>query len=161
MECIHETANNKELTVAIIAIVISVITLIVSSIISIYAVSQSKKMNKTNLSFNFLLTIFEEHLVEIIPDSYRYIRFDVHDKLTDTVKLRDALLDMLNRSRYYKFTDKEFYKELKEAQSDLENYLVTNEGKLYEQDEQAEVWSNINGKLCKIYKIVENKQNKT
>ena len=62
---------------------------------------------------------------------------------------------MLKSALYFKYTNRDFYKELKCKINELESYLAEcGNNRNYEQDEQAEEFKIINEKIEAIYKCV-------
>ena len=99
---------------------------------------QTERINHSNSMAKYYNVIFDEFLIYKIPEARRYIRFE-DERLTDFSKLVDELDAMLRSALYFKYTNRDFYKELKCKINELESYLAEcGNNHNYEQDEQAE-----------------------
>ena len=67
---------------------------------------------------------------------------------------QEAITTLLLRMRFYKYYDKKYYNLLQQEVQQLEDYIVNNDGKLFEIDEQAKVVDKISQSTERIYKLV-------
>lgn len=97
--------------------------------------------------------IFDEFLIERIPKARTYLRFE-SNKLVDSDQLSDTLADLLNTILYFRYADKKFYELLHSQIQDIEDFVLECGNKQFVQEEQGRVFDQIQEKLEKLYKIV-------
>ena len=139
--------------VPIIAIVLSALSIISSIICFIITFLQNKKINKINMNARIYSKIFDEFLIERIPKARTYLRFE-SNKLVDSDQLSDTLADLLNTILYFRYADKKFYELLHSQIQDIEDFVLECGNKQFVQEEQGRVFDQIQEKLEKLYKIV-------
>lgn len=139
--------------VPIIAIVLSALSIISSIICFIITFLQNKKINKINMNARIYSEIFDEFLIERIPKARTYLRFE-SNKLVDSDQLSDTLADLLNTILYFRYADKKFYELLHSQIQDIEDFVLECGNKQFVQEEQGRVFDQIQEKLEKLYKIV-------
>ena len=139
--------------VPIIAIVLSALSIISSIICFIITFLQNKKINKINMNARIYSEIFDEFLIVRIPKARTYLRFE-SNKLVDSDQLSDTLADLLNTILYFRYADKKFYELLHSQIQDIEDFVLECGNKQFVQEEQGRVFDQIQEKLEKLYKIV-------
>ena len=139
--------------VPIIAIVLSALSIISLIICFIITFLQNKKINKINMNARIYSEIFDEFLIERIPKARTYLRFE-SNKLVDSDQLSDTLADLLNTILYFRYADKKFYELLHSQIQDIEDFVLECGNKQFVQEEQGRVFDQIQEKLEKLYKIV-------
>lgn len=139
--------------VPIIAIVLSALSIISSIICFIITFLQNKKINKINMNARIYSEIFDEFLIERIPKARTYLRFE-SNRLVDSDQLSDTLADLLNTILYFRYADKKFYELLHSKIQDIEDFVLECGNKKFVQEEQGRVFDQIQEKLEKLYKIV-------
>lgn len=139
--------------VPIIAIVLSALSIISSIICFIITFLQNKKINKINMNARIYSEIFDEFLIERIPKARTYLRFE-SNRLVDSDQLSDTLADLLNTILYFRYADKKFYELLHSQIQDIEDFVLECGNKKFVQEEQGRVFDQIQEKLEKLYKIV-------
>lgn len=97
--------------------------------------------------------IFDEFLIERIPKARTYLRFE-SNKLVDSDQLSDTLADLLNTILYFRYADKKFYELLHSQIQDIEDFVLECGNKKFVQEEQGRIFDQIQEKLEKLYKIV-------
>ena len=97
--------------------------------------------------------IFDEFLIERIPKARTYLRFE-SNKLVDSDQLSDTLADLLNTILYFRYAYKKFYELLHSQIQDIEDFVLECGNKQFVQEEQGRVFDQIQEKLEKLYKIV-------
>lgn len=143
-----------EIILSTIAIVVSIISIIVSAITAFVAYRQNVKLNRINMKARYYEKIFDEYLIKKIPQARKYLRFDNNNRLVDSQQLSEALSALLNDSLYFKYDDREFYKKLKQFIQEIEDYVLECGNSVYEQEEQAQVYIEIQNKLEKLYRYI-------
>lgn len=134
--------------------VVGAFTLLGNIILFKKTYEQTERINHSNSMAKYYNVIFGDFLIYKIPEARRYIRFE-DERLTDFSKLVDELDAMLRSALYFKYTNRDFYKELKCKINELESYFAEcGNNRNYEQDEQAEEFKIINEKIEAIYKCV-------
>lgn len=136
---------------SLIVAIISAVIALISVIISIIAIITTKKINKINMKSRYFQIIFDVYLVKKIPEARTYIRFDTNGRLDDFQNLIDVVSEMRNNATFFKYDNKEFFDKLKEKTQNLENYLVDCSNKQTDNEEQADIYSEIAKKTTEIY----------
>lgn len=142
----------------IAAFIMSIIALIVSIVISFVEIRNSNKINKINLDSEYINEIFKNYLLIEIPQKRKFIKFDGKGKLTGISEIKQVLNNMLKDSLYFRFADKSFYDTLKTIISNLEDFLVEKNSKVFESTEHAELLSYIDKSIEDIYSTIEKKK---
>ena len=116
---------------------LSVLISFVSLVLSGLALIQSAKLNNKNLRSRYFEKIFDKYLIKQIPNARKYIRYNsVTNKLDDIGKMMDTLTNLKNDSLYFRYSDKNFYKELTFLITKLEDFLSECSNTI-EQDEDS------------------------
>lgn len=110
------TKINLELVLSIIAIVISIITIFIEF-------CGNQRVNRINLEANFYEKIYNEFLIDKIPNARNAIVYN-NNKVSGADELIDVLNDMRRKSLFFKYKEEKFYNTLCKKLQDLENELV-------------------------------------
>lgn len=141
--------NNTSDVLAAIAIVVSLGS-------AAYQWYLDSRINKINLEADYFKTLYSQHLLYELPKARAYMRFS-NGRLKDI----DALIGELNKIRqdslYFMYADKDFYTDIKIALGNLEDYLVKMGEESLNEEEQTEVFEQVQRKLEDIYKIFNDK----
>ena len=137
----------------ILALIISIVSAITAVASAIFTYRQNKRLNVVNIKAHYYEKIFDDYLIHQIPQSRKYLRFD-GESLTDGQKLLDTLSEMRTDALYFKYDNRDFYKELTSYITDVEDYICTCGNKKFEQEEQAEVWMSIQKQMERIYSCI-------
>lgn len=138
------------------AIIISIVSLVISLLLTVVELIQNRNNNLTNLKSRYYEKIFDDFLIDIIPKSRTYIRFDNEGHLADFENLMNELSEMQKKSLYFKYDNNTFYKDLKQLITELEDYLSDCGNKIFENEEQADTFKEIHNKITKIYDCINN-----
>lgn len=138
------------------AFIVSIISLCISFFVAGWQVYCSKKINNANLQAEFTKKIFREYMTKELPQAYALIKFP-ENKLSNIDCLQSALNRFRQELNFLKFSDKRFYRTFKTRAQKLEDYIVTNCDKKFDNDEQGEVLENISKMLSRIYKLINKK----
>ena len=139
------------------ALIISIISLVTTCIFAFFEIQSNRKLNRINLESVYIMEIYKEYLTISIPQARKNLRFDANNRLIDIGALKNVLIEMCQKSSYYLYADKTFYTTLKTHLQSLEDYIVNNENKSFEPEDQAEVLNNIEKNLGEIYKCINKK----
>lgn len=138
----------------VIALIVSIFALIISIGVPVIEYARDYRINRINLESEYFKEIYKEHLVSKLPKARNYITFDASKKLIGTDNLINELQELLVSSLYFKYTNETFYKNLKDKIQALEDYLVGNTGIQFSNQNQANVYKNINKYMEDIYKMI-------
>ena len=138
------------------ALIISIVSIVGTLGISIYEIINSIRVNDINLEAELSVDTFKKYLTLKIPNAVSNISFD-NNKLSNIQELQDVLNDFRKELRFYQYCDKDFFDEFKISAQDVEDYIVSNEGKSYESTDFADVNSEIINKLKKVYEVCQKK----
>lgn len=105
---------------SLIAILISVFTWFKQD-------SLNKKINSTNLNAVFFEKIYFEIIIDKIPEAQEKIYHDpITHKLMGTEDMEKILSEIRKKSRFFRYTDETYYKELKEKSLLIDEMYVEN-----------------------------------
>lgn len=145
--------NSISLVLNIIAIVLSVISLLFTQINRRKNEELTLQISRQTLEAKFYESIFEEMLVTIIPGSRNKIGIN-NNKLTGHSDLINNIADLKKKILYFRYRNKDFYKQLRDSCTELENYLVQANDKLDSSIDATDALSKIDQYLLDIYRIV-------
>ncbi|WP_277407885.1 hypothetical protein [Lacrimispora xylanisolvens] len=98
--------------VAITSAAIAFISMLITIVLFYFNYRQVSNLNNVSLNSKYFEKIFDKHLIDLIPNTRKYIRFQ-NDKLVDTSKLVDELSKLRVDALYFKYSNKEFYSSIK------------------------------------------------
>ncbi len=139
--------------VAITSAAIAFISMLITIVLFYFNYRQVSNLNNVSLNSKYFEKIFDKHLIDLIPNTRKYIRFQ-NDKLVDTSKLVDELSKLRVDALYFKYSNKEFYSSIKSITQEIENYLMECGNSRFESEEQADVYVEIHKKISRLYKII-------
>lgn len=148
------TADNN--TLEIIAIVLSGISLLASIGIAGLEIYKNKKINDINLESEFSKDTVQLYLTKRFPEAVNEICF-TGEKLSQIDNLQNCLNTFRNELKYFRYCDIKFFEKLKKKLQTLEDYIVANEGKRFDADDQTVVQKKIVDSMTDIYKTVKKK----
>lgn len=137
--------------------ILSISAIVISIFVAIVEYVREIRLSRLTLESEYYKEIYKEHLVYKIPTARKYVKFTSSNKLSDTDKLIEELQLLRQDSLYFQYNNPEFYKELKKTVQQLEDYLVENDGKEFEGEEQTNVYNVIRNNIDDIYKIISNR----
>lgn len=140
------TQINLELVLSIIAIVISVITIF----IEFYG---NQRVNRINLEANFYKKIYNEFLIDKIPNARNAIVYN-NNIVSGADELIDVLNDMRRKSLFFKYKEEKFYNTICKKMQDLENELVKKSDLELDSDDYCKFVEYIKKALEEIYDII-------
>lgn len=146
----------NEAHMSIVSLILSIISIVISLAIAIIEIIRAKKINDLNLDFELFKDIIKKYLTSIIPNAYQDISFP-NNQLSKIDSLQSALNSLMREVVFFKYSDLNFYKKIKGAIQRLEDFIVVNEGKKFDLDEQREISEKIYNQIKEIYKIFEKK----
>ena len=137
-------------------LVVSIVSLCISLLVAGWQILCSIRINNANLQAEFLRKILKKYITIELPEAFLSIKFS-DNKLSNIDSLQNSLNHFRQELKFLKFSDKKFYRKFKKRTQKLEDYIVLNCGKKFDNDEQGEVLENIAKKLSRIYKLVNKK----
>lgn len=138
------------------ALIISIISIVISIIFAILQINSDKKINDINLEAELSKEIFKDYLINRFPNAISEICFE-KNKLSNIGKLQNELNSLRKDIRFFKYYDECFFEDFRTISQELEDYIVTNEGKEYAFDDQRAVNDYIMKKLSDVYTLIETK----
>ncbi len=95
--------------ISLVALIVAILSFAIS-IISIYV---QKKLNTINLDAKYYELIFNQFILDKIPNKMSLIKFDSKGKLDSSYKsLNSVMMEMVRKARYFSFVNPKFYKGL-------------------------------------------------
>lgn len=144
------------ITITEASFILSIVAGIFSIISLILTYRQSNKHNSLNLESRYFEKIFDTYLIDKIPQSRKYIRYDhTTNKLVDIGEMMDVLGYMKNDSLYFKYSNPNFYEKFVDLISNLEDFLgnCSNYTEV-DTDKQAKNILDIGSKIEEIYSYI-------
>ena len=138
------------------ALIISIVAILISIGVARWQVDKTKKINDINLEAELSKDIIKEFLTERFPAAITAIHFKKR-KLTNTRPLQNALNELRQKLRFFKYCDAHFFEELKAKSQELEDYIVNNDGRYYSTEDQGEVMEEIKTQMTSIYSLLKTK----
>lgn len=138
------------------ALIISIISLCISSFFAFLQIRNNKKINDINLEAELSKDIIKKYLTETFPQAISEIYFKKR-RLTNIVPLQNALNGLRKELRFFQYCDENFYISLKKQSQQLEDYIVNNEGRSYNTEDQGEVMNEIRSRMKDIYSLLKEK----
>lgn len=137
------------------ALILSIFFLIISTLLTIISFKQNERFKDINLKAKYHEKIFDDYLIEYIPKCRTYIRFD-YGYLTDFDKLTNCLAQMMEKSIYFKYSNKTFYNRLKKLVTELEDDLSKYSNTKTDNEDQAKIYEDIHQRITSIYECIYN-----
>ena len=101
-------------------------------------------------------SLITDSITQEIPNAYSNICFP-KGVLSKTKDLQNSINQLLEKMRFFKYYDKDFYDSIKEKGQALEDYIVENEGKHFEVDDYSKVTDKISKMISDIYYLIKKK----
>ena len=102
--------------ISLVALIVAILSFAIS-IISIYV---QKKLNTINLDAKYYELIFNQFILDKIPNKMSLIKFDSKGKLDSSYKsLNSVMMEMVRKARYFSFVNPKFYKGLSDRTKKL------------------------------------------
>lgn len=138
------------------ALIISIISIAITVVFAIVQIINDKRLNDINLEAELSKEIFKEYLTLKFPDAISKISFE-GNKLSNIVDLQNELNSLRSSIKFFKYCDEKFFNEFKTKSQELEDYIVSNEGKIFRFEEQGTVTQTIIEKMSAIYGLIGQK----
>lgn len=140
----------------IASLIISFVAILLSLFATFLQIKNSKKINDINLEADLLKSLITDSITQEIPNAYSNICFP-KGVLSKTKDLQNSINQLLEKMRFFKYYDKDFYDSIKEKGQALEDYIVENEGKHFEVDDYSKVTDKISKMISDIYYLIKKK----
>ena len=136
------------------ALIISILAFVLSICVAIAEAKRDYKITKITIEFEFYREIFKDHLIKKIPQARSYLRISPNGHILDAQPLINELNEIRRDSLYFLYNNKSFYLKLKKKLQELENYIVTSEGKKLIGEEQTLFLNSLQTQLKGIYEVI-------
>lgn len=113
-------------------------------------------MNKVNLEADYFRALYSEHLLYKLPKARKYINFE-NKKLVHVDMFLEELNAIRQNSLYFMYADIDFFTDIKIELQKLEDYLIDTGNQIVDEEEQEDVFVQIQYMLEGIYKLFNNK----
>ena len=130
---------------------------ILALVISILEMYHNHILNKPNLRSEHFADIYNDYLFKKIPQGRDVIKVS-KGRFVGFKNLQDTITDMVSALSFFKFADGRFYEMIRKECMSLEDYLLNTANK--KNITLANPCSEVDEKLKKIYKIINNKREK-
>lgn len=141
----------------IAAFIISVLSFIGTFVVLIIESLHTKKINDINLSSRYFSSLFDDILLNQIPDKRRKISINYNKELVGIEDLQKVIVSLRKKCYFYYHTDKIFYDKINNLVQELEDYMLVKSQQKIEAPQDVEVLDSIDEKIGKIYKEMDEK----
>lgn len=137
-----------------LAFVMSLISLAISIVVAILESIRAYRISKTALEFELYKEVFKDHLIKLIPQARRCLCINKSMKLTGAKELLDELKQIRKDMLFFKYSNPEFYRSIKGALQDLEDYLIDSTDITFSKETKKKFLSEVQSQLEDIYSII-------
>ena len=148
-----EGAKNTTTVIDIVSVIIAILALGASIVSLIWTIQHSKKAQKITLEADYFRTIFKDYLVRKFPKAREKIFFQ-KNKISGHKEFIDQLNSLRRKLSYFRYTDKQFYENLKTELQKLEDFILSAMNKSYESSEQTDFNISCDSQLSSIYELI-------
>lgn len=138
-------------------IVIAIATITVNIIIFVLTYNQVLQMKRIDVNDRYYSILYDDLLLTTIPRAQDYIQI-INGKLIGFEELLGALNDLMKKSIYFKFADKDFYEKVKAKKCQIEDYVMGSANRNIPDDDKSSVSSRINRMISELYTIIVDSQ---
>ena len=138
------------------SLIISIVAIFLSLLVTIWQNKCSKAINDINLEADLLKELITKPLTEEIPNAYKDLCFP-NGVLSETEPLQTAITNLLEKLRFFKYYDAHFYSEIKKKGQALEDYIVSNDGKHFDNDDMSKTLDEISQMISEVYFLLKSK----
>ena len=140
----------------IVSLILSIVSILVAGILTIFEIKNNIKVNDINLEAELSKEIFKKYLTKNIPEAIRNISYN-NNCISNIDDLQNALNEFRSELRFYQYCDKDFYNNLKLVAQKIEDYIVENEGKKFDNTDLSAVNEKIVNMVIEFYDVCKNK----
>lgn len=137
----------------LIPILVSIIALVVSIATTVITYRQAVKSQRLSLEAEYFCQIFKKYLVTSIPTARECIHFE-DEKIANQDELCRVVNTLRKEAKYFRFTDSDFYTDLKTQLQEIEDYLVDCLNHHYDGERQAAFFAGLDRLIESLYKRV-------
>ena len=107
--------------IALLALIVAAFSMVLSG----FSMFLQTRLNRTNLEAKYYELIFNNYILTTIPSDMADLKFDPNsDMLNDSYKkLIQTIMEMVRKARYFKYSNKKFYKDLSDKAKEIEDLL--------------------------------------
>lgn len=128
---------------------------ICSAACAILMYRHTRKVDKFTTNKNYYSKIFDRYLIDEIPNTREYIRYDYKSKtIKDSNKFTDKLEELRKNCLFYKYCDRGFYDDLNVKIQDIVDYTMNNCNYKMNEDEYIEKINMLNEKIKNLYEYI-------
>lgn len=140
---------------AFIALITVIVSTRQSKKINQSVLDQNKNINSSTLVAPYYTAVFQDFLINDIPECRRKIRFD-NGKIQDIEDLHRTLDKMICDSSFFKYQNNEFYNDLKNKIRSLQRYIteIKNRDTFIDDSDESKIKEKINEDLSLIYSTI-------
>lgn len=146
-----EKIDNSFFNIEIVTLLISIVAIV----ISIAAIKNDKKCNELNLKAIFYNKIFDDFLLEKIPEAILGVEYK-DGKFKDSKNLDDAIVSLSEKIIYFKYRELEFYNKLNRLICSIDDLLVQFDEIDMGQEDYTRIKNELEGHIKELYTMVEN-----
>lgn len=143
-----------------VSIVISVLALVVSIIVVITNAIREKRIKQRDLNDKIFLEVYLNYMIKEIPEAVAKVGIVGDGELSGAKEYAEVLRRVKLKSIYYRYSDNDFYNDITNKLSELEDYLVNNLNGKHTGDAQQKVLNDIQNKTREIYSLLNTKRMK-
>lgn len=136
-----------------LSLVLSILAIVISAIVGYFEYSGNRTSSLLDLDSQFFRDIYSGYLLIKLPSALQDISF-LEYRICGSEPLEACLTKMRHDSLYYKYTNPEFYEELKRNMMALEDYVVNAHNRTFDHEQQNDFHSAMQDKLKTIYTTI-------
>ena len=136
--------------------VLSIIAIVISVIAIGFEFFGSQRINRINLEAKFYEEIYNEFLLEKIPNARNKLTYN-NNIISGTEDLIDVLNDIRRKSLFFKYRDEKYYGNLCKHLQDFEDELVQKSDVSHDNEQFCKFTKYVNDSLEEIYNIIISK----
>lgn len=138
--------------------VLALMAIIISIITAFLEWRRWRKDKKTGLEMEYYKTVFDEFLLEMIPQEREFVAYTVENRLDRKYKdFGKCLSDLKKKALFFKYHNLEFYRLLCSRLEELDEMLVIEAGKKnVGKEEQIKFLFKLDGRIRDLYEVIFN-----
>lgn len=121
----------------------------------IISIKVGAKTNKQNLNAIYFNNIFDEFLIEKIPESLEKVKHVNNKFIVENDMLDDIMTDLLRKIIFFKYKNKKFYIKLKFKIWEIDDFLANNYCVTCSVTEFNKIKDTLEKKVTKLYEVIE------
>ena len=98
--------------IALLALIVAAFSMVLSG----FSMFLQTRLNRTNLEAKYYELIFNNYILTTIPSNMADLKFDPNSNML-------TIMEMVRKARYFKYSNKKFYKDLSDKAKEIEDLL--------------------------------------